>query len=122
MKKKTLKKEAKGKDNIKGSIVSGKITEFVNENEKKMELFGHTENKIPIMARIDTLALVLIDNIAHRWGKTRSGLACEILETMSEAIFREIHKDKTEQEINNLYIVAVSEFNERQKYMKDLEK
>jgi hypothetical protein len=118
MKKKTLNKEAKGKDNIKKSIVNGKIAEFVNENETKIELFGDTDNKTPIMTRIDGLSLALLDHLANRWKKTRSGLACELLETMIIATFRELHKDKTEEQINNLYIQAVLEFNERQKFMK----
>ena len=118
MKKKALNGENEYKGNAKDSMLDLAITNFITEKERRMEYFDLEDDSIPIMMRLDRLKASMLDHLAERWRTTRAGLACEILEKMIYEIFRKLYKDKSEDEMRQIYIQMNDDFEKRQKKTK----
>jgi hypothetical protein len=112
MKKKTLNKET---DNRKESMLDMAVTNFIADKERIIECYDIVDNSIPIMTRIDQFRASLLDHLAKRWRTTRSGLACEILEDMIYRIFQQLYKDKTEDELRQIYIQVNDDYEKKKK-------
>jgi hypothetical protein len=118
MKKKALNKEIDNRDNREESMLDMAVTHFIAHQEERIQLYDAMDNNIPIMTRIDHLRASMLDHLAKRWRKTRSGLACEILEEMIYRIFEQLYKDKTEDELRQIYIQINNDYEKKNKSIK----
>ncbi|PKN39062.1 MAG: hypothetical protein CVU62_02370 [Deltaproteobacteria bacterium HGW-Deltaproteobacteria-2] len=119
MKKKILNKKAGDRENKKGPMFEENITNFINRKEETLDLIDAYEDlSVPVMMRIDKFKVAILDHLAERWRTTRSGLACEILEEMISAIFQKLYKEKTDEELRQLYHEIVDDFDKKKKVSK----
>lgn len=119
MGKEILIKNTRNRNKTEESILGEAITCFIDEKEIEAESFDHYKDEtVPIMTRLSKDAVALLDHLAERWRTTRSGLACEILDEMILIMFRQVYKEKTDDEFVKFLEELTAKFKNKKKVSK----
>jgi hypothetical protein len=116
MGKEILVRNTKNKNRTEESILGEAITCFIDGKEIEAKSFdNYKDETIPIMTRLSKDAVALLDHLAERWRTTRSGLACEILDEIILIMFRQVYKEKTEDEFVQFLDELTAKFKNKKK-------
>jgi hypothetical protein len=92
------------------------LTDFIKERYIRLSsIEAMDESTIPITIRMESRVVALMDHLVEIWKDSRSGLASELLEQVIWQVFREVYKEKTNDEIYEMQLKLMREFEEKRR-------
>lgn len=92
------------------------IKDFIRDREMRLhDIETHDESTIPITIRMESITVALLDHLVEKWKDTRSAIASELLEKVIQELFREVYREKTNDEIFEMHKKLYFDFVEKRK-------
>jgi hypothetical protein len=113
MKKKSENSKISENSVQQGVFFDKAIADFIEDNERMAAMMDHDISNVSLTVRINVAQVVVLDDLAKKWRRTRSNIAADMLERMVFLVFKKLHEEKTEEEFSQLWNGLVTDYMEK---------